>query len=79
MLQSFSDTKSNLGLGLWPGAWRGVRGQCPGHRVTGVVEKSQQCRKHFIQSPSSIQYIYSQKTFGSNSEAPNLFLAPGAI
>ena len=28
---------------------------------------------------SSIQYIYSQKTSGSNMEAPNLFLAPGAI
>ena len=37
------------------------------------VEKSQQCRKFF----SSMQYIYSQNTIGSNMEATNLFLAPG--
>jgi len=27
--------------------------------------------------PSAIQYMYSQKTLGSNMGAPNLFLAPG--
>jgi len=32
-----------------------------------------------VASFSSIQYIYSQKTLGSDMGAPNLFLAPGAI
>jgi len=40
----------------------------------GGAEKSQQCRKYFLQ-----QHICFQKSSGSNMGAPNLLLAPGAI
>jgi len=43
--------------------------QCPGRRKVPTVS----------QVLFSMQYIYSQKTLGSNMGAPNLFLAPGAI
>jgi len=47
--------------------------QCPGAESLGGADKSQRCRKFFL------QYIYSQNTLGSNMGTQNLFLALGAI
>ena len=58
------------------GVTRGARGErFPGRRITaGGAEKSEQCLKYFVQ-----QRICFRKISGSNTGAPNLFLAPGAI
>jgi len=54
---------------------RGKGGTCPGYRITGWRHKV----PTVSQVLSSIQYIYSQNTLGSNTGAPNLFLVPGAF
>jgi len=51
-----------------------------GYNAPGVSSLAR-CRKVLTTSEvlSSINYVRSQKTMGSNMGAPNLFLAPGAI
>jgi len=58
------------------GATRGASGsQRPRLQITEGRRKV----PTISQALSLIQYIYSQKTLGSNMGAPNLFLDPGAI
>ena len=47
----------------------------PGRRITGGRRKVATVSQVF----SSMQYLYSKNSLGSNMAAPNLFLAPGAI
>jgi len=55
---------------------RNEGGTTPKRRITGAGRRKVLILSQFF---SSMQYIYSQKILGSNMEAPNLFLAPGAI
>jgi len=55
--------------------------QCPGRQATGAAESLAGRRKdpNISQKLFSIQHICFLKTLGSNTGAPNLLLAPGAI
>jgi len=63
----------SAGRGIMRGEW-GTIPRAPTHCSAGAAEKSQQCRKYFLQYS-----ICFRKILGSNMGAPNLFLAPGAI
>jgi len=51
-----------------------MRARFPGRRITGDAEKSQQCRKYFLQHST-----FAPERPRFEHGGPNLFVVPGAI